>query len=106
MKKPVYSVRHRGGLFVTNAGSYAVDEYYDEEVTATCTAGHPSRIAAEASASALQGAIERFIQRNYGPVMVRGQALAALEEAFKRGAAGKTMEEADLQGLLIHLITE
>jgi hypothetical protein len=61
MKKPSYGVRVQGGF--GSSVTYAIDEHYEGEAPRVCTAGHPTRIAAEASAAALQGAIERFAAR-------------------------------------------
>lgn len=62
MKKPSYGVRRmrQGGYEIDG---YAVDEQYEGDPAQTVTAGHATRTQAEASAAALQGAIERFAAR-------------------------------------------
>lgn len=86
MKKPTFSVRKREGMF-GSSHPYAVDEYYDDERTATCTAGHPTRIAAEASAAALQGAIERFIERSAYRCSLCGHKFIWLSENEESGVS-------------------
>lgn len=62
MNKPSYAVADRSGTF-NSTRSYAVEEHYEGEAPRVCMAGHSTRIVAEASAAALQGAIERFAKR-------------------------------------------
>ena len=67
MNKPTYAAVARERGFIIH--SYAVEEQYEGEAPFVCTAGHPTRIAAEASAAALQGAIERFARRQSDKVL-------------------------------------